>query len=84
MSLDRVLKKVQGFIGRSAGFSGISDFKTWHQLEECAALIWRNARDFNEDGSDIFNLANEFEVPARKCLYTAMKLTLNRSISDNG
>ncbi|KAK7545686.1 Bromodomain-containing protein [Phyllosticta citricarpa] len=61
MSLDRVLKKVQGFIGRSVGFSGISEFKTWHQLEECVSLIWRNAREFNEDGSDIFNLANEFE-----------------------
>ncbi|KAK8164438.1 Bromodomain-containing protein [Phyllosticta citrichinensis] len=61
MSLDRVLKKVQGFIGRSQGFSGISDFKTWHQLEECVSLIWRNAREFNEDGSEIFNLAGEFE-----------------------
>ncbi|KAK8203752.1 Bromodomain-containing protein [Phyllosticta capitalensis] len=71
MSLDRVLKKVQGFIGRSAGFSGISDFKTWHQLEECAALIWRNARDFNEDGSDIFNLANEFEEHFRQRLEDA-------------
>ena len=26
------------------------------------SFIWRNAKEYNEDGSDMFNLATEFEV----------------------
>ena len=28
-------------------------------------LIWRNAREYNEDGSEIFELAGELEVSGR-------------------
>lgn len=62
MSLNSVMRKIQGFMNRKDGFSGISDFKNWQQLEECVSLIWSNAREFNEDGSEMYNLANEFEV----------------------
>lgn len=62
MSLNAVLKKVQGYLSRREGFRGTSDFKNWQQLEECVSLIWLNARDFNEDGSEMYNLAAEFEV----------------------
>lgn len=64
MSLNQVLKRIRGWINREHGFSGTSDFKNWQQLEECARLIWENAREFNEDGSDMYNLAGEFEVLA--------------------
>lgn len=42
--------------------SGISDFRSWSALEEEASFIWRNARDYNEDGSEMYTLANDFEV----------------------
>lgn len=38
-----------------------TDFKTWDAFEDEVSYIWRNARDYNEDGSDIFNLSIEFE-----------------------
>lgn len=65
MSLNQVMTKIRGFISRKDGFSGTSDFKNWQQLEECASLIWTNAREFNEDGSEMYNLAGEFEVGHR-------------------
>ncbi|KAF2085614.1 Bromodomain-containing protein [Saccharata proteae CBS 121410] len=61
VSLGGVLKKCQGFIGKKEGFSGVSDFKSWRALEDEVSYIWNNARSFNEDGSDLYNLANEFE-----------------------
>lgn len=53
--------RVVGNHGRN-GSTGVSDFKTWAALEEDMILIWRNAKHYNEDGSDIFNLAVELEV----------------------
>lgn len=42
--------------------SGVSDFKSWEAFEEQTSLIWRNAREYNEEGSDITLLAGELEV----------------------
>ncbi|KAK0660897.1 Protein polybromo-1 [Lasiodiplodia hormozganensis] len=73
MSLNQVLKRIRGWINREHGFSGTSDFKNWQQLEECARLIWENAREFNEDGSDMYNLAGEFEEHFKRRLADAME-----------
>lgn len=54
-------KRVKGtFGGKNA--TGVSDFKSWAALEEDASLIWKNAYHYNEDGSEIFNLARDLEV----------------------
>lgn len=61
MSLKAVQKKIKGQEGRKQG-AGTSIYKSWDELEEDISLIWRNARQFNEDGSALFVLAGEFEV----------------------
>ncbi|KAH8725282.1 Bromodomain-containing protein [Phaeosphaeriaceae sp. PMI808] len=60
MSLAAVKKKVQGVVGRDAP-TGHTLFKSWDSLENAMILIWKNARDYNEDGSDINNLSLELE-----------------------
>ncbi len=61
MSLRKLQKLVKGINGRSER-SGVSVFKTWAAFEEKASLLWKNALFYNEDGSDIANLAKELEV----------------------
>lgn len=60
MSLTAVRKRVRGQHGRGAATSQ-SDFKTWDAFADEVSYIWRNARDYNEDGSDMFNLSVELE-----------------------
>jgi len=64
-SLNTVTKKTRGHQQRGAA-TGISDFKTWDAFEEEVAYIWNNARTYNEDGSDMFILASQFEVGLHK------------------
>lgn len=61
MSLQGVQKKVRGVVGRNPP-TGLTDLKTWDAFEKEMSLIWHNAREYNEDGSDIYNLSIEFEV----------------------
>lgn len=61
VSLRSIWKKVRGVHGRN-GTSGYSDFAGWDALEEEMSLIWRNAREYNEDDSAICRLAGEIEV----------------------
>ena len=61
VSLKSIAKRVRGVHGRSAA-TGITDFATWAAFEEEVSYIWKNARTYNEDGSEMFNLANDFEV----------------------
>ena len=61
VSLKSVAKLARGQHGRAPP-SGQTDFKTWDMFEEEVSYIWRNARDYNEDGSDMFTLAVDFEV----------------------
>jgi hypothetical protein len=39
----------------------MTDFKTWDAFENEISFIWRNAKDYNEDGSEMYTLANDFE-----------------------
>ena len=61
MSLAAIQKKVRGVVGRDPP-TGHTLFKTWDAFESSFSLIWKNARIYNEDGSDIYNLSLELEV----------------------
>ncbi|RDW73189.1 hypothetical protein BP6252_07096 [Coleophoma cylindrospora] len=61
MSLRQISMRIIGNRGRG-GSTGVSDFKNWAALEEDLGLIWKNAMFYNEDGSEIYNLAAELEA----------------------
>lgn len=63
-SLSGVKKKIAGVVGR-ANATGVSLYKSWTALEEDMAMIWINARTYNEDGSPIYNLSLKLEVCAQ-------------------
>ena len=42
--------------------TGVSDFNSWAAFETEAAIIWKNACHYNEDGSEINELAKQMEV----------------------
>lgn len=46
-----------------------SPFRTWQSFEEEVSYIWKNAREFNEDGSEIVMLAGTLEVGIRNSQY---------------
>jgi len=56
-----VQKHVRGVKGREKP-TGVSFFRSWQSFEDEMSYIWNNARHYNEDGSEIFNLAGELEV----------------------
>lgn len=39
-----------------------SPFRTWKAYEDEMSLIWKNAFHYNEDGSEIHNLAKDLQV----------------------
>ena len=59
--LKRIQKQVRGVQGREKP-SGVSLFKSWQSFEEEMSKIWNNARLYNEDGSNISELAGHLEV----------------------
>lgn len=61
VSLKGVQKKVKGAVGRNPA-TGATVLNSWDAFEEEFSYIWRNAQEYNEDGSDIFNLSNELKV----------------------
>ena len=67
-------KLVRGIRGREKP-TGVSLFKSWQAFEDEASIIWKNARLYNEDGSEIFQLATDFEVP-NPLLFWEVILTL--------
>ncbi|KAF2260192.1 Bromodomain-containing protein [Lojkania enalia] len=70
MSLSAVQKRVRGVQGRNPP-TGITDLKSWDAFEDEVTLIWQNAREYNEDGSDLYNLSLEFEEMFKKRLAEA-------------
>lgn len=64
MSIKSVQKRTRGQHGRASP-TGVSDFKTWDAFEEEFSYVWKNAREYNEDGSEMYELANDFEVGER-------------------
>ena len=61
VSLKSVQRLVLGIKGRDKP-TGVSLFKSWQTLEDEMNYIWTNARTYNEDGSEIFELAGELQV----------------------
>ncbi len=61
LSLKALQKQVRGQHGRGPA-TYVSDFKSWAAFEDQASLIWKNAYHYNEDGSEIFVMAQELEV----------------------
>lgn len=61
LSLKGIQKKIRGYRGRTE-ITGVSEYKTWDALEGEVRRIADNAREYNEDGSDIHVLAGELEV----------------------
>ncbi|KAJ5088147.1 hypothetical protein N7456_011763 [Penicillium angulare] len=60
VSLRSIQKKVRGTDGRKKG-TKMTAFPTWRSFEEEVSYLWRNAREYNEDGSDISILAGVME-----------------------
>lgn len=52
---------VKGTLSRT-DTPGVSYFKTWPAFEEKAKLLWENAYYYNEEGSEIYELAQDLEV----------------------
>ncbi|KAI8628863.1 Bromodomain-containing protein [Xylariaceae sp. FL1651] len=70
LSLKKLQKQVRGQHGRSEA-TYVSDFKGWAAFEDQASLIWKNAYHYNEDGSDIFVMAQELEEMFQELLKEA-------------
>lgn len=70
LSLKALQKQVRGQRGRLEA-TYVSDFKGWAAFEDQASLIWKNAYHYNEDGSDIFILAQELEESFQELLKEA-------------
>ncbi|PHH91344.1 hypothetical protein CDD83_806 [Cordyceps sp. RAO-2017] len=68
LSLKKLQKMVKGVHGRGDN-SGTSDFKSWGAFEEKSKLLWTNAYYYNEEGSEIYELAQELE----KAFYEQLK-----------
>jgi hypothetical protein len=61
MCLRSVQKLVRGVRGREKP-TGISVFKNWQAFEDEMNLIWDNARLYNEDGSEISEVAGQLQA----------------------
>lgn len=62
-SLQTLWEQVQGIeIGKKGLPTGVSKFGNWDEFEAETSMIWANAYHYNEDDSEIFNLAKELEV----------------------
>ncbi|KAF7553747.1 hypothetical protein G7Z17_g3367 [Cylindrodendrum hubeiense] len=60
LSIKKLQKIVKGVHGRGE-VTGASDFKTWSAFHEKSTLLWTNAFFYNEEGSEIYSLAQELE-----------------------
>jgi hypothetical protein len=61
VSLRSIQKRVRGTDSRKNS-SRTTAYPTWQSFEEEVSYVWRNAREYNEDDSDISILAGALEV----------------------
>ncbi|EKV04973.1 hypothetical protein PDIG_82030 [Penicillium digitatum PHI26] len=61
VSLRSIQKRVRGTDSRK-NLSKTTAYPTWQSFEEEVSYVWRNAREYNEDDSDISILAGVLEV----------------------
>ncbi|KAI9744397.1 MAG: hypothetical protein M1818_001926 [Claussenomyces sp. TS43310] len=67
VSLKGLLKRVRGVHARNE-MTGASDFRNWKSLVDEVECIWLNAWHYNEDSSEISQLARELQVAFKKIL----------------
>ncbi|KAJ5628356.1 hypothetical protein N7490_010584 [Penicillium lividum] len=73
VSLRSIQKKVRGTDGRKKG-TKMTAFPSWLSFEEEVSYLWRNAREYNEDGSEISVLAGVLEDYFQQRVAEAKKL----------
>ncbi|KAL9060451.1 MAG: hypothetical protein Q9162_000624 [Coniocarpon cinnabarinum] len=71
-SLKGIMKKVEGKQPKNP--TNVTEYKSWDAFEHEVARIWSNAREYNEDGTDMHFLADEFEEAFKKRLLAAKKV----------
>ena len=81
LSLKGAQKRVRGVRGRAPP-TGISDYKSWEAFEQAVSLIWRNAQEYNEDGSEMYTLATDFEVRLLASFVARISNSLQRHFKD--
>lgn len=82
MSLSAIKKKVQGVVGRDAP-TGHTLFKSWDAFENAVSLVWKNARIYNEDGSELYNLSLELEVCKQDACCDSFTNVIRKSSLEN-
>lgn len=70
VSLKQILKRVHGWHSRDEQ-TGVTDFRSWDAFEHEVARVWDNARKYNEDGSEMYQLAGELEQEFKRRLNEA-------------
>ncbi|KAJ5139116.1 Bromodomain [Penicillium bovifimosum] len=73
VSLRSIQKRVRGTDSRK-NTSRTTAYPTWQSFEEEVSYIWRNARDYNEDDSEIAILAGVLEDHFRRRVAEAKKV----------
>ncbi|CAG7958789.1 unnamed protein product [Penicillium salamii] len=81
VSLRSIQKKVRGTDSRK-NTSKTTAYPTWQSFEEEVGYIWRNAREYNEDDSEISALAGILESYFGQRVAEAKKLVPNPQTDD--
>ncbi|QQK45509.1 Bromodomain [Penicillium digitatum] len=76
VSLRSIQKRVRGTDSRK-NLSKTTAYPTWQSFEEEVSYVWRNAREYNEDDSDISILAGVLEDHFHRRVAKAKKLVPN-------
>ncbi|KGO43723.1 Bromodomain [Penicillium expansum] len=76
VSLRSIQKRVRGTDSRKNS-SKTTAYPTWQSFEEEVSYVWRNAREYNEDDSDISILAGVLEDHFHRRVAEAKKLVPN-------
>ena len=61
VSLKALQKLIRGIKGHAPP-TGTTLLKSWNAFEQEASYIWNNAREYNEDSSEIVRLARYLQV----------------------
>lgn len=84
ISLRAIFKLVRGTDRRKSSTKGYR-FKNWQAFEDEVSYLWVNAREFNEDDSEIVAISHKLEVTFSDitAVVACMWLTLARTIFAN-
>ena len=75
-------KVVRGIKGREKP-TGVTFLKSWQAFEDEVSYIWKNARAYNEDGSEIYQWASQLEVGGfPKRIFGKSKTSIRHTLND--